>query len=58
MFNIDNHEKYILAVGYENKIIQTQDKWNQLNLMEIQSMLGTNHRLPLSNTAKIYIWLE
>ena len=35
MFNIDRHEKYILAVGYENRTIQTQDKWNQLNIMEI-----------------------
>ena len=35
MFNIDNHEKGVLSVGYENKTIQTKDKWNQLNLMEI-----------------------
>ena len=26
--------------------------------MDIQSMLGTNYCLPLSNMAKIYIWLE
>ena len=24
----------------------------------MQSLLGTNHRLPLSHLAKIYIWLE
>ena len=47
MFNIGNQEKDILAVVYENKKIQTKDKWNQLNLMDIQSLLGTNHRLPL-----------
>ena len=51
MFNIDNHEKDILAVGYKNKTIQTQDKWNQLNIMDIQYLLGTNHCLPLSYMA-------
>ena len=58
MFDIDNHEKDILAVGYENKTIETKDKWNQLNLMEIQSLLGNNHRLPLSHIDKSCIWLE
>ena len=27
-------------------------------MMHIQSLLGTNHRLPLSYMAKSYIWLE
>ena len=58
MFDIDNHEKDILAVGYENKTIKTEDKWNQFNLIDIQSLLGTNHRLPLSHMAKSYIWIE
>ena len=58
MFAIGNHEKDILAVDYENKTIQTQDKWNQLNLMGKKSLLGTNHCLPLSHIAKSYIWLE
>ena len=31
MFDIDSHEKEILAVGYENKTIVSKDKWNQLN---------------------------
>ena len=26
--------------------------------MDIQSLLGTNHCLPLSHMAKIYIWIE
>ena len=58
MFNIDNHEKDVLAVGYEKKTIQTQDKCNQLNLMCIQYLLGTNHHLTISRMAKSYIWLE
>ena len=58
MFDIDNHEIYILAVGYKNKTIETENKWNQLNLIDIKYMLGTNHRLPLSHMDKSYIWLE
>ena len=26
--------------------------------MDIQSLLGNNHRMPLSHMAKSYIWLE
>ena len=58
MFNIDKHEKDILAVGYENKTIETKEKWNQLNIIDIQSLLGTYHRLPLSHMDKSYIWIE
>ena len=58
MFNNDNQEKEILSVGYKNKTVQTQDKQNQLNIMDMQSLLGTNHRLPLSHMAKSYICLE
>ena len=58
MFNIDYHEKDILSVGYKNKKNQTEDKWNQLNLMDIQSLLGTNHRLPLLHMDKSYIGIE
>ena len=58
MFNIYNHEKDILEVVYKDKTIQTQDKWNQLNLMDIQSMLGNNHCLILSHMTKSYICLE
>ena len=58
MFNIDNHKKYILAVGYENKTIQTKDNWNQLNPMNIQSLLGINYHLLLSHMAKSYICPE
>ena len=58
MFNIDNHEKEIWAVGYEDKTNQTKDKWNQLNIMDIQSMLGNSYCLPLLHMAKSCIWLE
>ena len=58
MFNIDYHEKEILAVCYKDKKNQTEEKQDQLNLMDIQYLLGSNHRLPLSHMAKSYIWLE
>ena len=58
MFTIDNHEKDILEVGYQNQKNQTQDKWNHLNNMHMQSLLWTNHRLPLSHMDKSYICLE
>ena len=58
MFDIDHHEKEILAVGYKNKTIETKEKRNQINLIDIKYMLGTNHLLPLSHMAKNYICLE
>ena len=58
MFDIDKHEKKILVVGYRNKIIETKDKWNQLNILDMQYMLGNNCRRPLLHTSKSYIWIE
>ena len=58
LFNIDNHENEILAVNYKNKTIENKDKWNQLNLLDIKYMLGTNHFMPLSHMDKSYIWIE
>ena len=55
LFTIKNHEKDILAVSYQNKTVQTKDKWNNSNLMHIQYLLGTNNCLPLSHMAKSYI---
>ena len=57
IFDIDNHEKEILAVGYGKKM-EIKDKWNQLNLIDTQSVLGTNHHLPLARIFKSYIWLQ
>ena len=58
MFGIDNNQKEILVVGYENKTIETEDQWIQLNLIGIPYLIGNNHCLPLSHMAKSYIWLE
>ena len=56
--NIDQYEKEILAVDYINKIIETKDQWNQMNPLNMQSMLGANCRMPLLYMSKSYIWLE
>ena len=58
MFDIDNHEKEILGVCYENKTIENKDKRNQLDPLDIKYLLGTNHCMPLSHRAKSYIWIE
>ena len=58
MFDIYNHEKEFLAVGYKRKTIENKEKWNQLNILEVQSLLENNHRMPLSHIAKSYIWIE
>ena len=36
MFDIDNHDKEILVVGYKNKTIETKDKWNKINLLNMR----------------------
>ena len=48
----------LLAVGYINKIIETKDKWNQINVLNMQSMLGAYFCIPLLHMSKSYIWLE
>ena len=58
MFNIDQHEKDILAVNYIKEKTETKDKWNQMNILNVQSMLGANCRMPLLHMSKSYIWLE
>ena len=58
LFDIDNHDNDILAVYYKNKTIETKDKWNQINPLDMQSLLGTNCHMPLLHMSKRYIWLE
>ena len=49
---------FLLAVDYINERIETKDKWNQMNLLNMQSMLRDNCRMPLLHMSKSYIWLE
>ena len=53
--NIDQYEKELLAVDYINKTIETKDKWNQINVLNMRSMLGANCRMPLLHMSKIYM---
>ena len=58
LFSIDNHENEILAINYKNKTIETKYKWNQMNLLDMQSLLVTNFCRPLLHMSKSYICLE
>ena len=48
----------MIAVGNQNKKIQDKYKWNHFNNMPMKSLLGANHRLPLSHMTKRFIWIE
>ena len=56
--NIFKYEKYILAVDYINQKIETKEKWNQINVLDMESMLVANYRVPLLHISKTYIWME
>ena len=56
--NIDQYEKEILAVDYINQKIETKDKWNQTNVLDMESMLVSNCCMPLLHMSKSYIWIE
>ena len=58
LFDIDSHEKEILAVGCKNKTIESKDKCNQLNILDMKYLLGNNFCRPLLHISKSYIWLE
>ena len=58
MLNIDQYKKEILAVDYINEKIETKDKWNQMKILNMKSMLGDNCRMPLLHITKSYIWFE
>ena len=58
MFNIDKHKKEILAVDLQQQKIEAKDKWNKMNILDIQSMLGTNCCMPLLHMSRSYIWIE
>ena len=55
---IVQYEKEILSVDYINQKIETKDKWNQINVLDMQSMLVHNCRMPLLHMSKSYIWIE
>ena len=58
MSNIVIYEKDILAADYINKKIETKEKWNQINVLDMEYMLVANCCMPLLHISKIYIWME
>ena len=58
LYNIVQYEKEILSVEYNNQNIETKDKWNQSNVLDMEYMLVANCRMPLLHMSKSYIWIE
>ena len=58
MSNIVIYEKNISAEDYINKTIETKEKWNQINVLSMESMLGANCCMPLLHTSKRKLWIE
>ena len=56
--NIVRYEKYISAEDFINKRIETKDKWNQIHLLSIESVLGANCRIPLIHMSNRKNWIE
>ena len=56
--NIVIYENYISAVDYMNQKLETKEKWNQINVLSMESMLRANCRIPLLHMSKSYIWIE
>ena len=50
--NIVIYEKNISAENFINKKIETKDKWNQINVLSMEYMLGANFSTPLLNMPK------
>ena len=58
MSNIVIYENNISAEDYINKTIEIKEKWNQINVLSMESMLGANFRIPLLHMSRSYFWIE
>ena len=56
--NITQYENYISEVEYINQKIETKDKWNQIDVLDMESMVVANSCMPLLHMSKPYIWIE
>ena len=56
--NIVIYEKNISAEYFINNKIETKDKWNQINFLNIESVLGANFRMSLLHMSKRKNWIE
>ena len=48
----------ITSDDFINKTIETRDKWNQLYLLSMESVLGANCCIPLVHMSKRKIYIE
>ena len=48
----------ITSDDFINNKIETKDKWNQLYLLSMESMLGANCCMQLLYMSKSYLWIE
>ena len=58
MSNIVRYKNNISAEDFINKKIETKYKWNQINILSIESVLGTNCRMPLIHMSNRNFWIE
>ena len=56
--NIVIYDNNIPAEDFINKKIETKDKWNQINLLSMKSVLGDNCRMLLLHMSNRNIWIE
>ena len=56
--NIVRYEKNISSDDFINKRIETKDKWNQIHLLSMESVLGENCRIPLIHMSKRKMCIE
>ena len=56
--NIITYDKTITSDDYEDKKIKTELKWNQINLISMESVLGSNCRIPLLHMTKRKVFIE
>ena len=56
--NIVIYENNVSAEDFINKKIETKDKWNQINVLSMESVLGGNCRMPLLHMPNRKICIE
>ena len=56
--NIITYDETITSDDYEDKKIKSKVKWNQINLISMESVLGSNCRIPLLHMSKRKVFIE
>ena len=58
MSNLVIYEKKVSAEDFMNKKIETNEKWNQINFLSMESVLGANFCMRLLYMSNRKIWIE